>query len=80
MNNKGDIVIYQTQDGETSIEVKSENETFWINRQQMAELFDRDIKIIGKHIHKALKEELKDISVIAKFATIAKDGKTYQVE
>lgn len=80
MNNKEDIVIYQTQNGETSIEVKSENETLWINRQQMAELFDREVKTIGKPIHKALKEELKDSSVIAKFAIIAKDGKTYQVE
>jgi len=46
----------------------------------MAELFDRDIKTIGKHINNALGEELKSIPVIAKFATTASDGKTYQVE
>ena len=45
----------------------------------MAKLFDRDIKTIGKHINNALKEEL-DNSVVAKFATTAKDGKNYQVE
>lgn len=46
----------------------------------MAELFDRDIKTIGKHINNALNEELKDIPVVAKFATTANDGKIYQVE
>lgn len=46
----------------------------------MADLFDRDIKTIGKHINNALGEELKSIPVIAKFATTASDGKTYQVE
>ena len=80
MKNKGDILIYQTSNGETSIDVRLENETLWINRQQMAELFGRDVKTIGKHIHNALKEELKGIPVVAKFATTAKDGKTYQVE
>ena len=78
--NKGEIIIYQTTDGSTSLDVKLEQETIWINRQQMAELFDRDIKTIGKHINNALKEELRDISVVAKFATTAADGKVYQVE
>lgn len=80
MENKGKIIIYQSADGKTSIDVKLENETVWINRQQMAELFSRDIKTIGKHIKNALKEELCDIPVVAKFATTAADGKTYQVE
>src|SRR5574344_2377547 len=74
------IVIYQTADGKTSIDVKLENDTGWLNRQQLSILFDRDIKTIGKHINNALKEELKDISVVAKFATTAKDNKQYQVE
>ena len=53
----------------------------WLNRQQLADLFDRDIKTIGKHINNALKEELKDDnSVVANFATTAKDGKKYNVE
>ena len=55
------------------------DETVWLNREQLAQLFDRDIKTIGKHISNALKEEL-DTSVVAKFATTAKDGKVYQVE
>lgn len=78
--NTGEIIIYQTSDGSTALDVRLEKETIWINRQQMAELFDRDIKTIGKHINNALNEELKDISVVAKFATTASDGKTYQVE
>ena len=48
----------------------------WLNRQQLADLFDRDIKTIGKHINNVLNEELKDDnSVVAKFATTASDGK-----
>ncbi|QIK53725.1 cytochrome C biogenesis protein CycH [Dysgonomonas sp. HDW5B] len=77
---KGEIIIYQTSDGKTQLDVKLDNETVWINRQQMSELFDRDIKTIGKHISNALKEELNDIPVVAKFATTATDGKTYQME
>jgi ketosteroid isomerase-like protein len=50
-----------------------------LDRAQISELFDRDIKTIGKHINNVLKEELKDISVVAKFATTATDGKIYQV-
>ena len=74
------IIIYQTPDGNTQLDVKLDGETVWINRQQMADLFDRDIKTIGKHINNALKEELNNISVVAKFATTATDGKTYRVE
>lgn len=55
------------------------DESVWLNREQLAMLFDRDIKTIGKHINNTLNEEL-DNSVVAKFATTAKDGKTYQVE
>ncbi len=77
--NTGEIIIYQTSDGATALDVRLEQDTIWINRQQMAELFDRDIKTIGKHINNALKEELRDIPVVAKFATTASDGKTCQV-
>lgn len=52
----------------------------WLNRNQIAELFGRDVKTIGKHVANALKEELADIPVVAKFAITATDGKTYQVE
>ena len=66
---KGGIILYQTPDGQTSLEVKLENETVWLTRQQMAMLFGRDIKTIGKHINNALREELAGESVVAKFAT-----------
>ena len=62
------------------LEVRVENETVWLNRQQIADLFSRDIKTVGKHINNALKEELKGEPVGAKFATTAADGKNYQVE
>ena len=52
----------------------------WLNRHQISELFGRDIKTIGKHINNALKEELYGETVIANFATTAKDGKTYKVD
>ena len=75
---KGEIVLYQP-DGEVRLEVRVENETVWLNRQQIALLFNRDIKTIGKHIANALREECQN-SVVAKFATTAEDGKNYQVE
>ena len=75
----GEIVRYQP-DETIRLEVRVEDETVWLNRQQIASLFDRDVKTIGKHINNALQEELDGESVVAKFATTAKDGKTYQVE
>lgn len=76
---KNEIVLFETEDREVKLSVPVENETVWLNRNQMAELFERDVKTIGKHIQNALKEEL-DHSVIANFATTASDGKTYQVD
>ena len=78
MNDKGNIIIYQTKDGQTLIDVRLENETVWINRQQMAELFDRDVKTIGKHITNALKEELKEIPTVAKFATVELSSSSFR--
>ena len=75
-----EIVIYQSEMLSSPIEVRVEAETVWLNRQQISLLFDRDVKTIGKHVNNASKEELKDISVVAKFATTAADGKVYQVE
>ena len=60
--------------------VRVEDETVWLNRNQIAILFDRDVKTIGKHIANVLKEELRSFSVVANFATTASDGKVYQVE
>ena len=71
--NKGEIVMYQP-DETIRLEVRVENETVWLNRQQMASLFGRDVKTIGKHINNALKEELVDIPTIANFATVQIEG------
>lgn len=73
------IITYQSESTSNQIEVRIEDETVWLNRNQIAILFDRDIKTIGKHINNALKEELSCVSVVANFATTAKDGKVYQV-
>lgn len=74
---KNEIILFEDED--VKLEVNLKDDTVWLNRSQIAELFERDIKTIGKHINNALKEEL-DNSVIANFATTAKDGKTYQVD
>lgn len=74
MEPNNQIVIYQTADGQTSIDVKLENETVWLNAQQMSTLFDRDYKTIRKHINNAIKEELADNVVVAKFANTTQHG------
>ncbi len=73
------IVVYQPDEA-LRLDVRLENDTVWLNRRQMAQLFARDIKTIGKHIANALSEELATLPVVAIFATTAADGKTYQVE
>ena len=55
---KNQIVIYETEDGQTQIDVRLEGETVWLTRQQLADLFNRNYKTISKHINNALKEEL----------------------
>ena len=72
--NKNEIVIFETEDKMITLPVVVENEAVWLNRNQMAELFDRDVKTIGKHINNALKEELEDQVVVAKFATTTQHG------
>ena len=69
----GEIVMYQP-DETIRLEVRMENETVWLNRQQMASLFGRDVKTIGKHINNALKEELSNIPTVAKFAIVQMEG------
>lgn len=76
---ENEIVLFETENHEVKLNVPVENNTVWLNRKQLAELFGRDVKTIGKHINNALKEEL-DNSVVANFATTASDGKVYQVE
>lgn len=70
--NKNEIILFE--DGDVKLEVNMQDETVWLNRQQLSELFERDIKTIGKHINNALKEELKDIPTVANFATVQKEG------
>ena len=64
-----EIVLYQPDDT-IQLEVRVQNDTVWLNRNQMAQLFDRDVKTIGKHINNALREELAPVG--AKFATTQK--------
>ena len=79
MQNRQELILFQSSDEEVSIPVMLDQDTVWLTRLQLAELFDRDVKTIGKHINNALKEEV-DSSAVAKFATTAADGKTYQTE
>ena len=67
MDNKGEIIIYQTQDGLTKIEVQLQNDSVWLTKNQMAELFQRDRSVISKHIKKAFEEgELDEKSNVQK--------------
>jgi hypothetical protein len=70
---QGEIVMYQP-DETIRLEVRLEGDTVWLNRQQLAELFGRDVKTIGKHINNALKEELRKVSTVAKFAIVQMEG------
>ena len=70
---QGEIVMYQP-DETIRLEVRLENDTVWLNRQQLAQLFGRDVKTIGKHITNALKEELRKVSTVAKFAIVQMEG------
>ena len=81
MGNKGEVVICQTEDGLSKLEVNLQNETVWLTIDQMAELFQRDKSTISRHIKNVFSEgELEREAVVAKFATTASDGKTYNVE
>ena len=75
MDNRGEVVIYQTKDGKTSIDVKLENETVWLNQAQMAELFQTDRTSIVKHVNNIYKsEELEKDSTCAKIAQVQMEG------
>ena len=81
MENHGEIIIYQTADGQSSIEVKMLNDTVWLTLDLMADLFQRDQSTVSRHIKNVFKEgELYRDAVVANFATTASDGKTYQVD
>lgn len=81
MGNEKEIVLFETEDKSIVMPVTVENESVWLNRNQISTLFERDVKTIGKHINNALKEELDgQNSVVAKFATTASDNKKCMVE
>ena len=75
---KNEIILFENQN--VKLEVNIKDETVWLSLDQLANLFDRDKSVISRHIKNALNEELKREAVVAKFATTAKDGKTYQVD
>ena len=70
---ENEIVLYQPNEA-IRLEVRMEKETVWLNRNQMAILFGRDVKTIGKHINNALHEELHDLATVAKFAIVQNEG------
>jgi hypothetical protein len=77
---KGEILLYQTEDGATRIDARLEDRTVWLTQAALAELFQRDKSVISRHIKNVFDEgELAPEAVVADFATTAGDGKTYQV-
>lgn len=81
VNNKGEIILYQTEDGQTQIDVKLENETVWLTLSQMAELFQRDKSVISRHLKDIYEEgELKRPKTVAFFATVVNRGYRGKVE
>ena len=78
---QSNILMYTAEDGITKIEVTFDHDTVWLSIDQMAELFQRDKSVIGKHVRNIFKEgELVKDAVWAKFAYTASDGKTYKVD
>lgn len=76
--NKSNIIIYQSEDGQTHIEVRMDEDTVWLTQQQMGELFDRAKSTISEHIKHIFEEgELQQDSVVRKIRTTAADGKPY---
>jgi hypothetical protein len=74
-----ELVLYQTEDGSTRVEVRLENETVWLTQNQMAELFETSIPNVSIHIRNIFQEgELRQDSVVKEFLTTAADGKNYQ--
>ncbi len=77
----GEIIIYQTEDGQAKLDVRLEQETIWLSLDQIAVLFGRDKSVISRHLNNVFKsQELLRDSVVAKNATTASDGKTYMVD
>jgi len=81
MKPKSELILYQTEDKRTRIEVRLENETVWLTQKLMAELFQKDVRTINEHIQNIFEEgELSSDSVIRNFRITAADGKTYDTQ
>jgi hypothetical protein len=79
--NKSELIIYQTEDGQTKLQVKMEDETVWLTQDQMAELFDKGRTTITEHIQNTFKEgELYENAVCREFRRTGSDGKEYVVK
>lgn len=79
--NLGTVLLYQTEDGRTALDVRLKKETAWLSLTQMVELFERDKSVISRHLGNIFREgELAKEAVVAINATTASDGTTYQVE
>ena len=73
--NQSEMLLYQTEDGQTKIDVKMEGETVWLSQAQMAELFQRDKSVISRHVKNIYEEgELEEKSTVAFFATVQNEG------
>ncbi len=80
-NDKGEILIYKTEDGITEIDVRLEDETVWLTQQQLADLYQSSKSNVSEHIkHIFEDEELDEKSVVRNFRTTAADGKNYNVK
>jgi hypothetical protein len=76
-----EILLYQTEDGQTRLEVRVQDETVWLTQKKMADLFQKDVRTISEHIQNIFEEgELKPESVIRKFRITAADGKSYDTQ
>ena len=77
--NRSEIMLYQSEDGKTRIEVRLKEETVWLTQKMMAELFQKDVRTINEHIRNIfIEKELEPDPVIRKFRITAEDGKTYE--
>ncbi len=78
MKTNSNILIYQTEDGQTKIQTRLEDETVWLTQAQLCELFQKSTSTISEHIKNIFSEgELEEDSVVRNFRTTAKDGKNY---
>ena len=80
MDSNNQIIIYQTEDGQTQVDVRLENETVWLTQAQMVEIYQSSKSNISEHLTNIFADkELEQDAVVRKFRTTAADGKNYQV-